>query len=72
MEVCNSPDIFQENIYEIFEVFDVVHVYIDDVLVITGHNVVDHLKALEKVLQKLVELVLKVKVKGVIIWTHIN
>ena len=72
MKVCNSPDIFQENIYEIFEVFDVVHVYIDDVLVITGHNFVDHLKALEKVLQKLVELVLKVKFKGVIIWTHIN
>ena len=35
MGVCNSPDIFQENISELFDGFDMVRAYIDDVLVIS-------------------------------------
>ena len=35
MGVCNSPDIFQEKIYELVDGFDMVRAYIDDVLVIT-------------------------------------
>ena len=35
MGVCNSPDIFQENISELFDGFDTVSSYIDYVLVIT-------------------------------------
>ena len=35
MRVCNSPDIFQENISELFDGFDMVRAYIDDVLVRT-------------------------------------
>ena len=35
MGVCNSPAIFQEKISRIFDIFDVVRVYIDDVIVIT-------------------------------------
>ena len=38
-----------------------VRVYIYEVLVITKHNFADHMKALEKVLQKLAEAGLKVK-----------
>ena len=45
MGVCNSPDIFQENISEIFDGSDMVHVYIDDVLFITRNDSKDHLKA---------------------------
>ena len=44
MEVCNIPDIFQEKIYEIFEGLVLVHVYIHNVIVITKHIFVDHMK----------------------------
>ena len=49
MEFCNSPDIFQENIYELFDGFDMVRAYI------TKSNFEDHLKALYSVLQRLTE-----------------
>ena len=38
MGVCNSPDIFQENISELFEGFDMVRAYIDDVRLRTKGN----------------------------------
>ena len=60
MGVCNSPDIFQANISKLFKVFYMVHEYIDDVLFITKNNFKDHLKALYRVLQRLVEAGLKV------------
>ena len=60
MVVCDNPDIFQENISELFEGFGMVHAYIDDILVITHNDVKDHLKASEKVLQRLAEAGLKV------------
>ena len=53
MGVYNSPDIFQENISELFDSFDMVRAYIDDVLVINKNNFQDHIKALDKVLQRL-------------------
>ena len=60
MGFYNSPDIFQENISKLFEGFDMVCAYIDDVLVITKNNSEDHLKAFGKVLQRLAESGLKV------------
>ena len=60
MGVCNSPDIFQEKISELFEGFDNVRAYIDDILVINKGDFADHLQALEKVLQRLAEAGLKV------------
>ena len=60
MVVCNSPNISQENISEIFDSFDMVRAYIDDVLVITRNNSEDHQKSLDRVLQRLVEAGLKV------------
>ena len=59
MGVCNSPDIFQENISEIFDGFKMIHVCIDDVLVITKNKFEDHLKDLDRVLQRLTESGLK-------------
>ena len=44
MGVCISPDIFQENISKLFEVFDIVHEYIYNVIVITNHGFEYHLK----------------------------
>ena len=60
MRVCNSPNIFQENISEVFDGLDMICAYIFDVLIITKNNFEDHLKALEKVLQRLAESGLKV------------
>ena len=62
MGVYNIPDNFQENISEIFEGFDMVCVYIDDVLVINKNNFEDHIKALDRVIQRLAEAGLKVNV----------
>ena len=36
--VCNIPNIFQENIPELLEGFDMVQAYIDNILVITKDN----------------------------------
>ena len=59
MEVCNSPYIFQENILDLFKGFDMVRAYIDYIIVTKTNEFVDHLRAQEKVLQKLVEAELK-------------
>ena len=55
MEFCNSPNIFQEKISELFDGFDMVRAYIDDLLIITKNNFEDHLKSLYSVLQRLME-----------------
>ena len=60
MGVYNSADISQENIQELLERFDMVREYIDYVLVLTKNNIKEHLKELEKVLQIIKEVVLKV------------
>ena len=41
MEVCNSTIIFQERISEIFDGFDMVRAYIDNIFVITKNNFED-------------------------------
>ena len=43
MGVCNSPDIFEEKIYEIFLGLDTAHAYIDNVLIITKKYFKDNL-----------------------------
>ena len=60
MGVCNSPDIFQEKISELFQGFDEFRAYINNVLVITKEIYDNHLVALEKALQRLAEAGLKV------------
>ena len=60
MGLCNSPDIFQEKMYELFEDFEYVRAYIDDLLVISNDSYEDHLNKLDKVLQKLQNAGLKV------------
>ena len=60
MGVCNSPDIFQENIFKQFDGFDMVRAYIYDVLVITKNDFEDYLKSLDRVLQRIAEAGLKV------------
>ena len=51
MGIWNSPDIFQENMNEMFRGFEFIRAYIDDLLIITKGYWSDHLKKLEWFLQ---------------------
>ena len=53
MGLCNSPDIFQEKMSNLFSDLEYVRTYIDDLLVITKGSLDDHLEKLEIVLNKL-------------------
>ena len=53
MGLCNSPDIFQEKMNELFAGFEYVRTYIDDLLIISNNSYDDHLSKLDTVLNKL-------------------
>jgi hypothetical protein len=53
MGLCNSPDIFQEKMNELFEGLNYVQVYIDDILCITKGDYNNHLEKLECVFAQL-------------------
>jgi hypothetical protein len=48
--LCNSSDIFQECMYKIFFDLEYVHVYIDDLLVMSCSTFKEHLQRLELIL----------------------
>ena len=58
--ICTAPDIFQEKMSEIFDGFDDVRAYLDDLLVLTKGNLDDHLNRLAAVFTKLRAAGLKV------------
>ena len=60
MGLCNSPDIFQECMFEIFSDLEYVQAYINDLLVTSCSTFEEHLEWLEKVLSHLSEVRLKV------------
>ena len=60
MGLCNSPDIFQEKMGELFQDLEFVRAYIDDLLVISSGSFEDHLDKLEQVLIRLTKSGLKV------------
>ena len=60
MGLCNSPDIFQEKMSELFDGLDFVRTYIDDLLILSKGSYQDHLEKLEKVLARLTRVGLKV------------
>ena len=60
MGLCNSPDIFQEKMSELFDGLEFVRTYIDDLLCLTKGSFEDHLEKLERVLHRLREAGLKV------------
>ena len=63
MGLCNSPDIFQERMSELFDGLEFVRTYIDDILCLTKGTFEDHIEKLERVLYKLREAGLKVNGK---------
>ena len=60
MGLCNSPDIFQEKMSELFDGLEFVRTYIDDLLCLTKGTFEDHLEKLEKILARLQQAGLKV------------
>ena len=60
MGLCNSHDIFQERMYEIFSDLEYVRVYIDDLLVTSCLTFEEHLQNLELVFSRLSEAGLKI------------
>ena len=48
MGLCNSPDIFQEKMSELFIGLDTVRVYIDEILHVTKDSWTEHLSVLEE------------------------
>ena len=63
MGLCNSPDIFQEKMNELFEGLDYVRAYIDDLLILSKGTYEDHLEKLGSVLYRLGQAGLKVNAK---------
>ena len=63
MGLCNSPDIFQERMSDMFADLEYVRAYIDDLLCVTSGSWTDHLNKLEATFECLQEAELKVNVK---------
>ena len=60
MGLCNSPDIFQEKMCELFHGLDHVRAYIDDLLCLTKGTFGDNLEKLEQIFSRLTSAGLKV------------
>ena len=63
MGLSNSPDIFQENMSNLFRDLDFVREYIDDLLITTTGNLEDHLTKVDTVLSRLRKAGLQVNAK---------
>jgi hypothetical protein len=63
MGLCNSPDIFQERMYELFSDLEYVRAYIDDLLVTSCSTFEEHLQKLDEVFSRLSDAGLKVNAK---------
>ena len=53
MGLCNSPDIFQDKMNELFNGLEYVRAYIDDLLIISNSSFEDYLNKVKVVLKKL-------------------
>ena len=60
MGLCNSPNIFQEEMSELFIGLDKVRVYIDDLLHVTKGSWTEHLSILEEIFTRLQKAGIKV------------
>ena len=60
MGLCNSPDIFQEKINELFYGIDFIRAYIDDLLITSPSDFDDHLEKLDLIFTRLKAAGLKV------------
>ena len=63
MGVSNSPDIFQDQMFNLMAGLEFVRCYLDDILCLTEDIFEDHLEHLEQVLKRLASANLKVNVR---------
>ena len=70
MGLCNSPNIFQEKMSELFVGLDTVRVYIDDLLHVTKGSWTEHLSILEEMFTRLHKAGIKVKASKSCFSTH--
>ena len=63
MGICNSPDIFQEKMSEIFVSLDTVRVYIGDILHVTKGSWIEQLTVLEEKFTRLQKAEIKVNAR---------
>ena len=63
MDLCNSPDIFQERMSTLMGGLEYVTTYIDDLLCITNGTWEDHLDKLHEVLKRVTQAALKINAK---------
>ena len=70
MGLCNSPDIFQEKMSNLFADLEYVCTYIDDLLVITKGSLDNHLEKLDIILNKLRRAGLKVNANKLYFCQH--
>ena len=63
MGLCNSPDIFQEKMSEIFIGLDTVRVYIDEILHVTKYSWTEYISIPEEMFTRLHKTGLKVNAR---------
>ena len=64
MGLCNSPDIFQDKMNQLFNRLEYVRAYIDDLLITSNGNFEDHLNKVKIVLIKLKAAGFNINVKN--------
>ena len=64
MGLCNSPDIFQENMSELFVSLDTLRVYIDDLLHVTKGSWTEHITVLKEMFTRLQKDGIKVNARN--------
>ena len=70
MGLCNSPDVFQEKMSELFVGLDTVRVYIDDLLHFTRVSCTEHLTLLEDIFTRLQKSGLKFDARKLCFGAH--
>ena len=70
MGLCNSPDIFQEKMSELFVGLDTVRVYIDDLLHVTKVSWTEHLTVFEEMFTRLQKTGFKVNASKSCLGAH--
>ena len=53
MVFTSSPDISQQNMNDLFHVFEFVCVYMDEILILTKGDLTDHVQKLQLTINKL-------------------
>ena len=70
MGLCNSPDIFQENMSELFVGLDTVRFYINDLLHVKKFSWAEHINVLEEMFARHHKSGLKVNARKSCFCTH--